>query len=480
MRSNNLLFILSDQHNKTGLGCYGGPGITPNLDALADQGTRFDCAYTNSPICVPAKASLATGRYVHEIRCWDNAMPYNGTIPSWAHQLQDQGLIVDSIGKLHFRHGSDNNGFRNEIEPLHVVDGIGDLLGCVRENSPQRDARSGVLQAGPGGSSYLKYDERNAANAVNWLRTHAAESKPWVLFLSFVCPHPPYVGPESWYRKYRDLNLPFMPQWQPQAWPQHPALAYLRHFFRLNQPFNEEQLLNWTAAYYSACSHLDTQIGRVIEALKQLELMDSTRIIYTSDHGESLGARGLSGKFSFYDESASVPLILSGPDVPIGKKVSTPVSLVDCYPTVLKAVGCTPTAGLPGMDLWQLASDHPRARTIFSEYHSLGSTSASFLLRNTRYKYIYYVNSPPQLFDVLSDPEERKDLFSTSDPTILRLLRRLEDELRVIVDPEKVDKMAKADQADRVAAYGGRSHVLNRGSFTNSPTPDEQPKWICS
>ena len=477
MPPTNLLFLLSDQHTPSGLGCYGGPGITPHLDALARRGTRFTGAYTNCPICVPARASLATGRYVHEIGCWDNGIPYDGSIPSWGHHLRAEGFTVDSIGKLHFRGAADDNGFGTEIEPLHVVEGVGDLLGCVRDDPPRRNARAGVLGAGPGNSSYLAYDERNAANAVDWLRRHAGDAKPWVLFVSFVCPHPPYIGPEEWYRRYRELGPPLPPQWQPEQWPQHPAIAAFRHFFREDEPFTEEELRNLGAAYYAACSHLDAQIGRVLAALAELGLAPSTRVIYTSDHGESLGARGLTGKFTLYDESAAVPLILAGPGVPAGHSVSTPASLVDCYPTVVAAVGGSPAEGLPGTDLWQLAAEPPRERTVFSEYHAVGSAAASFMLRDSRYKYLYYVDGPPQLFDLETDPEERHDLAAARDARAPALLRRFERELRALLDPEAVDRRAKADQAARVAACGGRAAVLARGTFANSPTPDEAPTW---
>ena len=477
MRPTNLLFILSDQHTRSGLGCYGGPGITPHLDALARRGTRFDAAYTNCPICVPERASLATGRYVHEIGFWDNGIPYDGSVPSWGHHLRGAGFTVDSIGKLHFRSSADDNGFSNEIEPLHVVDGIGDLLSCVRDDPPRRNARRGVLAAGPGDSTYLAYDERNAANAVEWLRGHAGAPEPWVLFLSFVCPHPPYIGPQAWYRRYRDGATPLPPQWQPQQWPRHPAIAHFRHFFHEDEPFTEAELRNLGAAYYAACSHLDAQIGRVLGALAGLGLADDTRVMYTSDHGESLGARGLTGKFTLYDESAAVPLILAGPDVPAGRTVATPASLVDCYPTVVSAVGGTPAAGLSGADLWQLAAGPAQNRTVFSEYHAIGSASASYMLRNARYKYVYYVGGPPQLFDLQADPEERHDLAAAPDREAAALLARFKAELRALLDPEAVDRRAKADQAALVAAHGGREAVLARGTFANSPTPDENPAW---
>ena len=103
MKPTNMLFILSDEHNKKIAGSYGNTQIkTPHLDALAQRGTRFTSAYTNCPICVPARASLATGRQVHETRCWDNAIAYKGEQPSWGHRLMAQGNRAVSVGKLHY------------------------------------------------------------------------------------------------------------------------------------------------------------------------------------------------------------------------------------------------------------------------------------------------------------------------------------------------------------------------------------------
>lgn len=128
----NLLFILSDEHNRDIAGCYGHPFVqTPHLDALAGQGARFNAAYCNSPICVPSRASLATGRYVHELGNWDNAAPYDGTARSWHHALRDAGVDTASIGKLHYR-GGDDYGFCEELIPLHVLNGTGDLKGLFR------------------------------------------------------------------------------------------------------------------------------------------------------------------------------------------------------------------------------------------------------------------------------------------------------------------------------------------------------------
>ncbi len=140
VRPTNLLFILSDEHNKRVLGCYGHPMVkTPNLDRLAARGTRFTDAYTNCPICVPARASFATGRYVHQVRCWDNAIAYQGKPASWGHRLMERGHRAVSIGKLHYKESKpESNGFDEEILPLHIVNGVGDLFGLIRDELPRR------------------------------------------------------------------------------------------------------------------------------------------------------------------------------------------------------------------------------------------------------------------------------------------------------------------------------------------------------
>ena len=192
----NLLIIMSDQHNRRMLGSYGNRIVaTPNLDRLAMRGALFENAYTPSPVCVPARAAFATGKYVHQIGTWDNAMAYDGSIPSWHHLLRKSGHHVVSIGKLHFRSKDDDNGFSEEQIGMHIIDGEGDLLGLVRdEDMPKRGGSYKMARmAGPGESMYTTYDREIAARAQVWLRQEAGKhtQRPWLMFLSFVCPHFP-------------------------------------------------------------------------------------------------------------------------------------------------------------------------------------------------------------------------------------------------------------------------------------------------
>ena len=476
MQPTNLLFICSDEHQAAAIGCSGNPIVqTPYLDALAARGTRFDNAYTNCPICVPVRGSLATGRYVHDIRLWDNAFPYTGNHPAWGHRLQAQGYRVDSIGKLHYRRAEDDDGFSEKIDAMYVAEGIGELISCIRENPPVRKGRNGILSAGPGESPYLRYDARIADRTEQWLTDHAQDENPWALFVSFVTPHPPMRAPQACFDLYPVEEMPLPVDWEEGDWIRHPALERMRRYFGWEEPFNAEDIRRATATYYAQCTYLDQKIGQVLTALATNGLAENTRIIYTSDHGAMMGARGLWGKFTLYDESCALPMIVAGPDVPGGKVVQTPVSLVDCFPTALEAVGVEShpeDADLPGESLWQIADGPERERVVFSEYHAAGSLHGAFMVCDGHTKFVHYHHEPAHLFDLDNDPQERVNLADS--PTHQPLRQKMEAHLNGIVDVDAVDRLAKADQAAKLAEWGGEEAVLRRG-LSNSAIPGEKP-----
>lgn len=476
MQPTNLLLIISDEHQRSATGCYGNSIVqTPNLDRLAARGARFTHAYTNCPICVPCRASLATGRYVHEIGHWDNAFPYYGATPAWGHRLQEQGFRVDSIGKLHYRRAEDDDGFTQKHDAMYVAEGIGELISCIRDNPPFRKGRGGILKAGPGDSSYLRYDARIADQACDWLDTHAQDEKPWVLFTSFVNPHPPFTAPPELYDRYPVDEMPLPVQWRQEEWPDQPALDYLRRYFGWEHGFSADEIRNAVATYYAMCTYVDQQIGRMLAALDQHNLTERTRIIYTTDHGAMVGAKGLWGKFTMYDEAAAVPFLMAGPDVPQSKVVNTPISLVDCFPTILEAVGAQPApedANLPGESLWSITQSPDYERTIFSEYHAAGTQNGIYMVCDGRYKYIHYLHETPQLFDLAADSAEQHNLAAS--PAHQAIRQEYEARLRNFVDPVAVDAAAKADQQAKLVAFGGAEAVLQRG-LSNSAIPGEAP-----
>lgn len=470
-RKKNLLFIFSDEHNRNVSGCYGHPLVqTPHLDALAARGTRFTSAYCNSPVCVPSRAALATGRYPHQVGSWDNATPYCGASESWHSILRANGVDVTSIGKLHFR-GGDDNGFTEEILPLHVVDGVGDLKGLFRSDNPPNESLANLAKkAGRGVSSYCDYDCRIAVAARNWLADRTQSDRPFVLFVSFVMPHFPLVAPAEFYDLYEKYDLETLSRGLHAPTPSHPVVERMKQYFNYDSHFDDTTRANALRAYFGMVSCLDDLIGGVIGALDETGLSEDTRILYSSDHGDNLGNRGFWGKALMYEDSVAVPMILAGDGVPQNAVVDTPVSLVDVAPTALDCTG-TGTGGgaeFVGESLIGLANA-PAERTVMAEYHAGGTAAGNFMVRRGRWKYIHYIDGPPQLFDLAADPGELDDLGDS--PAHADVRAELYAELTAICDPLETSNRALADQAMLIKRHGGAEKIMQRPNIPFTPPP---------
>jgi choline-sulfatase len=469
MNPANLLIIMSDEHDPRWMGCSASSLMhTPNLDRLAARGLRFTDAYTTCPICVPARAAFAVGKYIHQIGFWDNADPYDGSVQSWHHRLRDKGHRVVSVGKLHFRSTDDDNGFSEEIVPMNVFEGKGDLYGLLRGDDmpPRADGKKLAALAGPGESEYTWYDREIASRAQIWLREEACKyrDRPWVLFVSFVAPHFPLTAPPHLYYRYPFERIPMPKLYREKNL--HPYVRDQAENTGYDKYFEDEAAVKRArAGYFGLVSSLDENIGHLLDTLEELKLASNTRVLYTSDHGDNLGARGLWGKQTLYEEAAKVPMILAGPDIPMGVR-REPVSHVDVYPTAMECVDAdAPDAS--GVSLLK----EPTQRVILSEYHASSSRSGEYMIRHGRWKYVYFVRYPdrPQLFNLENDPEELRDLGN--DPRYENTRTECHEKLRAILDPEEVDRRAKRRQAELVAANGGREAVIRRGSFAYSPPP---------
>ena len=475
MQPRNTLIIMSDEHNRRIAGCYGDTIVqTPHLDALAARGTRFTQAYTPSPICVSARASFATGQWVHQHRCWSSAEAYTGRPESWGHALRRAGHPVVSVGKLHYRSRDDDNGFDREILPLHIVGEKGWTLGLLRDPLPAYPGAAELAaDIGAGDSKYSYYDRQVCAAAQQWLQAHGqsqGEQRPWTLFVSFVSPHYPLRAPQEYFERYIDADIGEPALWDFQ--PQHPLLQQMYAFYDYRRHFGAEQRRIARAAYYGLVNFLDDRIGALLGTLDELGLRDDTRVIYTSDHGEMLGEQGMWTKMLMHESSAGVPLIMAGPDVPAGAQVDAPVSLIDAHPTILESAGLDSDEGLPGESLFAMARGADRQSPVISEFHDGGSPCGYFMLRLEHWKYIYWCAGPAQLFDLHADPLEANDLGG--DAAQAATLARCEAALRAICNPDAVNRQAFADQAKRIAAYGGREGILQArgGDFGFTPLDD--------
>ena len=473
----NLLYLFTDQHSKFITGCYGNPYVyTPNLDRLAGRGVRFTNAYCNNPICAPSRASMSIGDYGFHHSYWDNSFPYAAEEDSWGTRLLENGYPVTTIGKLHYKDAeSTASGFPDQRIPLHVRDGIGDLTHSIRDGTMKRPAlRQVVLDAGPGDSDYIHYDRKVAQLAAEFLTGEGKDSKkPFCLFVGFVCPHFPWKVPPEIMKRYEPYeHLPRPIQWDAGERPMHPAIVKHRRELFLEEMFSEEEMRQAVAAYYGMTTFVDSQIGIVLDALKAAGLEENTRIIYTDDHGDSVGDHGLFFKHTMYEGSVGIPMLMAGPDIPQGITVDTCASLLDIFPTVLDNFGLVPgeaDRSLHGKSLFRVIGGDREERPIFAESHCIGFDDSVFMLRYRQYKYVYYAGGyEPQLFDLAADPHECRDL--AGDPAYQEVRRMLDAELKKIADPEALSARAKQEQWDHMMAMGGKERAMGQ-LMAYSPTP---------
>ena len=472
-QSSNVLFIMSDEHTRHILGCYGHPLVkTPNLDRLAARGVRFTNAYTASPMCIPTRAAMATGRYCHEISNWDSAHPYTGAPRSWMHDLRDQGHHIISIGKLHYQGlPDDDHGHSEERLPLYAHEHVGWRQGLLRKEHPDLDFTTEYSQQiGWGDSSYTDYDLQITAESCRWLREEADahSDKPWALFTSLVSPHYPLIAPEKYQHLYPEEKMP-LPQHPLERGQHHPAVAHVRDIFNYDDHFDDGLTRKGIAAYLGLCTFLDEQVGLILDALDGAGLTEQTTIIYTSDHGDSLGEHGFWAKSTMYEHSAGIPLIMAGPGLPAGHTVRTAAAFVDFAPTITSLVGAESNLPYSGRSLLDFVANEEMDRPVLCEYHDGGSISSTFMLRYSRWKYIYHVGFRPELYDIEADPLERTDLGE--DPAYEAVRQQSAVILREILDPEAVDAQCFREQAERVEFLGGREAILNHGTFGFTPIP---------
>ena len=463
----NHLVIMSDEYMAGALSCAGHPVVrTPNLDRLAGRGVRFEHAYTPSPMCVPARGAFQAGLRVDQVGCWSSAEPYHGSPPGWGTTLRERGVSVASVGKLHFRSSGDDNGFAPEMLPLHVAEGVGWLPGLLRRNPPPFDSSGFAGSAGEGGSAYSDYDRRICERAVDWLR-HAPD-RPWVLFVSFVCPHYPLRCPPAFFPDPEAVDMPLC--YAESERPAHPVVRALMEASGYDRHFTGERPVRLArAAYYGLCGYVDDLVGRLLGVLERTGLGRDTRIVFTADHGEMLGNHGAWTKMLMYEDSVSVPMILAGPDLPRGEVNPTPVTLLDVPAMLLRDHGCEPTPASGGESLADLSLLRCPGRVALSQYHDGWSITGCFMLRWDHWKFIHYEGYEPQLFDLARDPEEREDLAARgTHRDVVGAGRR---KLRAMLDPAEVTRRAFADQRALIERHGGERGLLDRMHLYFDYTP---------
>lgn len=407
---------MADQMTPFMLEACGGSGArTANLSAMAARGVQFTTAYSPSPICVPARSCLMTGLSMSRTGCYDNGDPYPGFVPTFAHYLTIAGYEVVLSGKMHFIGADQLHGFTRRLNTDVYPAGFQWSYPLLDPDDPEAMAFDFAPQyqeqnIGAGWSVELTYDEETHSRALGYLR-HAPDG-PFMLLVSYTNPHPPYKVPRKYWNMYASADMP-LPQYPVDMDARYSDFdrAFLRWYGLDRKPIRDDRHLLAMRRGFAALSHyVDDKLGELIAVLDETGLRENTLIVFTSDHGEMLGEKGLIQKRSFYDWSSRIPLIVEGPGIRPGT-VGTPVSLIDIPATLIDLAGQHPVRPLDGRSLMPaLRGEALPEVPVISEYHGEGIMRPCFMVRRGPWKYLYIHRSAPQLFHMERDPGEWDNL----------------------------------------------------------------------
>ncbi|MHC1694186.1 MAG: sulfatase [Eubacteriales bacterium] len=422
MKRKNILLLFTDQQRYDTIEALGNKSIrTPTLNWLAENGVAFERAYTPCPVCVPARYSMLSGQLPHVTGCADNDMMPDGR-NSIMEILSRAEYQTHGVGKMHFTFKGEGDmslwGFESR-DTSEEVSGArrDDYINHLRDNgyAHVRDplgVRSEMYYIPQ--PSQLPERLHNSAwvadKSMDFLKGRDKD-RPFFMMTSFIKPHPPFESPVPWNKLYRgpELPLPKRPQDREEL------ITYWNHFqnrykYR-DQGIDDNLVRTMKAAYYSAVSFIDYQLGRLLDFMRQQGLMDDTLILFTSDHGELLGDYDCFGKRSFLDSAARVPLLMYGGDIGCGKRCDTPVSLVDIFPTLLQTAGLSHPEGTErcaGESLYDIVQGGAKRDMVTGQFSS--GASGLYMAVDKSYKYIYSAPDKKEyLFDLDTDPQETRN-----------------------------------------------------------------------
>lgn len=504
----NVLFIMCDQLRWDYLSCTGHPTLkTPNIDRLAEMGVRFDRTYVQSPVCGPSRASTLTGRTVFSHGATWNHVPMPIGEYTIGDYLRPHGVRVGVSGKTHFfpdpegmaRLGaSDDKGnylTQGGYEPFERDDGLhpshrvnpklayNEWLrahGYGGENPWHDFANSGENDAGEVQSGWLlrnsnlpaRVREEHSETAYTTMRgrefIESAGDTPWLLHLSYIKPHWPYVAPAPYHSMYSTKDMLPVNCDEKERVDPHPVYAAFMDMDP-GEAFSRQEVRDAVIPIYMGLvKQIDDHLGKLLDWMEETDRMKDTMIVFTSDHGDYLGDHWLGEKELFHEASVRVPLIIYDPDESAddtrGHVSEDLVEAIDLLPTFMDVMDIPPdTQRLESHSLLPFirgTGDAPNRACVLSELDfasyearkavgSGASDSRIFMIRTERWKYIYYRTFRPQLFDLENDPDEFTDLGASAEHEQIRqelqqmLMNRLIDRKnRVGMSDEELDARA--------------------------------------
>jgi choline-sulfatase len=476
----NILLIMADQMAGPALPCYGHSVVrAPNITRLAQEGVVFDSTYCASPLCAPSRAALVTGQLPSRIGAYDNAAEFPSSIPTFGHYLRDMGYHTCLCGKMHFVGADQLHGFEERLTTDIYPADFGWTPDWERpeERPSWYHNMLSIVQAGTcQTSNQLDFDEEVAFHAVRKIYEMARDqdTRPFCLFVSFTHPHDPFAVPGEYWDRYEHdrVDLPTVPPLPLEQMDPHSRRVHrVCDLGRYRQ--TGERVRNARHAYYGAISYVDDKVGQILEALEATGFAKDTIVLFTSDHGEMLGERGLWYKMNFFEWSARVPLVVWAPTRFAPRRVTTHVSLLDLLPTLIElgaGEGLAPDLvdAVDGQSLAPFLQGEGTGRedVAVGEILCESAIAPCFMIRRGRYKYVYSEPDPEQLYDLEADPDELDNVAARPEYDALR--RRFFEEMRARWDPDAIRRQVLASQR--------RRRLVARSLATGQPSPwDFQP-----
>jgi choline-sulfatase len=480
----NILLVMADQLAASPLPAYGGSVVqAPNLSRLAAEGTVFDSAYCASPLCAPSRSAMLAGRLPSRIGVYDNAAELPAGTPTFVHLLRAAGYSTTLAGKMHFVGPDQLHGFEqrltSDVYPAGF-DWTPDWRLPAGTRLPWYHTMNSVLETAVlEAATQTDYDDEVCFSACQLLRdlSRQPQRRPFFATVSFTNPHDPWEVRRRHWELYDDeqIDLP--------AVATIPAERADPHSLRLRdmyggdrRPLTEQETRRARRGYYAAISYMDERVGEVLQVLEDTGMANDTVVVFTADHGEMLGERGLWYKMSFFEGSARVPLIVRGPGVAAGRQPAS-VSQLDLAPTLAALAGADRSEyEFEGTSLLPLLSGAGAApESVVGEYLAEGVRSPEVMIRRGAHKYLHAPGDPDRLFDLDADPHELDDLAGR--PEHAPLVEAFLAEVGRRWDLPELERLVLASQRRRriVAA------ALARGAHTPwdfQPHTDASVQWV--
>jgi choline-sulfatase len=431
----NILFVMADQLAAQFLPFHGHPLVqTPHLSRLAAEGVVFENAYSTSPLCAPARATVMNGLLPSRTGVYDNAAEFPSAIPTWAHYLRHMGYRTCLSGKMHFVGPDQLHGLEERLTTdIYPAD-----FGWTPDWRLKQERidwwyhnMTSVLQPGIAEiTNQLEFDDDVAFQAQRKIYDHARfdRDKPLALMASFTHPHDPYAARRQFWDLYQDadIDLPKVDRMSRASLDAHSQRLYDVSAMD-DYTVTEADIRAARHGYYANISYVDSLVGKLVDTLEATGLLDNTVIVFTSDHGDFLGERGLWYKMSYLEPSAHVPMLIWSPSRFKPRRVKEPAGLTDLLPTLVDIASngslplARPVDGRSLLPVMQGAAENMDA-TCWGEYLAEGTVSPTYMLRRGPWKFIHAPTDPDQLFNLADDPLELKNLAATHP--LAQIMRR--------------------------------------------------------